>query len=37
MGSRYPGKRKYDRRAFVREEWVEKGINIRNKNGFTEE
>jgi hypothetical protein len=35
--SRYAGKEKSARRAFVREEWVKKGINVRNQNGFTVE
>jgi len=27
----------FARRGFVREEWVDKGMNIRNQNGFTVE
>jgi hypothetical protein len=30
-------RKKYARRGFVKEEWVKKGTNIRNQNGFTVE
>ena len=36
-GSRYSGKKMFARREFVREEWVDKGMNIRNQNCFTVE
>jgi hypothetical protein len=36
-GSRYAGKKMCARRASLREETDNKGMNIRNQNGFTVE
>ena len=35
-GSRYAGKEMFARRGFVGEEWLDKGMNIRNQNGCKE-